>query len=141
MIERIAYENYNISLVLTSILRKNDYMNRATTASPQTHAPNGPVRQTSFSKDGVPFAQAYTGAVHSAASFPRAETLVAPSPLARLLTAVMIPLMAGAGWVCLYLWWQHGGAAFLGACALLEVAAFVLLLTLLRQSSCDFAGE
>jgi hypothetical protein len=46
---------------------------------------------------------------------------------------MMLPLLATAGWVCLYLWWQQGGAALLTACGLLESLSVVILLSLLRH--------
>jgi len=48
------------------------------------------------------------------------------------LVVALIPLLAGAGWVFLYIWWKQGGAALLGACAGMEFTAFILLLSLLR---------
>ena len=118
-------------------------MNRTTTASTHSLAPLGrvAVSQTSLCNEGVPFAVNYAGTVRSPLSVPDTSPLAPPSSLVRLVAAVMIPVLAGAGWVCLYLWWQYGGAALLAACPALEIAAFVLLLSLLRQSANDFEDE
>lgn len=111
-------------------------MNRTTTASTHPLAPCGPVSvsQTSLCNEGVPFTLNYARTVEAPASVPYTP----PSSLVRLVAAVLIPLLAGAGWVCLYFWWQFGGVTLLAACPALEVMAFVLLLSLLRQSASDY---
>ncbi len=114
-------------------------MNRTTTASTHPLAPCGPVSvsQTSLYNEAVPFALNYAGTVEAPASVP----YIPPSSLVRLGTAVLIPLLAVAGWVCLYFWWQFGGVTLLAACPALEVTAFVLLLSLLRQSANGYADD
>jgi hypothetical protein len=132
-----SYGNFQIFLVRQTNLRKNDFMNRSTcTVLSPGVSEGGLLSRPTFCKEATPSSpqiatkpRAVSATATSTSTTPVAATL----SWVRVVKAVMIPLLAGAGWVCLYWWWSQGGAALMSGCVLLELVSFGLLLGLLRD--------